>query len=176
MKILDRLPITRNRGSLEFGGRYITVHRNQAIVWLSVLPPEVRTPEPNHPVFPALLDSGNNVGLSIQHRHLHEWAGVGMGLCEAIGELEINAQVVTRRAAAVWLYPNIPDCQDLRSGGPPFRLSMSQGIAVYDRDAVPPGPRLPLLGLPAFLENDLDFWLDPDRRQVTVRERSCAGP
>ena len=41
--------------------------------------------------------------------------------------------------------------------------------AVYTQDAVPPGPRLPLLGLPAFLENDLEFWLDPERRNVTVQ-------
>jgi len=36
-------------------------------------------------------------------------------------------------------------------------------------DAVTAGPRLPLLGLPALLENDLDFWLDPERRQITVQ-------
>jgi hypothetical protein len=51
-----------------------------------------------------------------------------------------------------------------------------KGIAIYPPDAVPPGPRLPLPGLPALLENDLDFWLDPETRHVTVQERSWRRP
>jgi hypothetical protein len=31
---------------------------------------------------------------------------------------------------------------------------------------------LPLLGLPALLHNDLDLWLDPGRRQVTLQTRT----
>jgi hypothetical protein len=48
---------------------------------------------------------------------------------------------------------------------------MSKGIAVYARGAEPPGPRLPLLGLPAFLNYDLDLWIDPERRNVTAQQR-----
>ena len=36
MKILDRLPIREKRMSLPFRDRYVTVHRNQVLVWLSV--------------------------------------------------------------------------------------------------------------------------------------------
>ena len=68
--------------------------------------------------------------------------------------------------------PNVPGTQDSGSGRPPFRLRMGDGIAVYPRDAVPPGPRLPLLGLPALLNNDLDFWLDPELRHVSVQTRT----
>ncbi len=32
MKILDRLPIHETRTSLRFGGRYIAVHHDQALV------------------------------------------------------------------------------------------------------------------------------------------------
>ncbi len=53
---------------------------------------------------------------------------------------------------------------------------MSKGIAVYAKDADSPGPRLPLLGLPALLGNDLDFWLDPERRHVTVQSRTWHRP
>ena len=49
---------------------------------------------------------------------------------------------------------------------------MARWIAVYTQDDLLPGPRLPLLGLPAFLDNDLDWWLDPQRRQLTVQSRT----
>ena len=36
MKILDRLPIPEKRASIKFDGKYATVHRNQALVWVGV--------------------------------------------------------------------------------------------------------------------------------------------
>ena len=106
----------------------------------------------------------------MQDRQLREWAGIDPGLLAVLGDVEINGQVVKRREATVWLYPNIPGRQDVTSDRPPFRLRGGKGIAVYARDTVPPGPRLPLLGLPAFLNNDLDLWLDPERRHITVQQ------
>jgi hypothetical protein len=176
MKILDRLPIQKDRSPLTFGGRNITVHPDQILVWVSVHLSEVLAPEENIPRFPALLDTGNNLGLSVQDRHLREWAGLAPELLDGLGVIEINGQVVTRREATVWLYPNVPGRQDVADGRLPFRLKLNRGIAAYSRDAVPPGPRLPLLGLPALLENNLDFWLDPDQRHVTVQPRTWRRP
>jgi hypothetical protein len=137
---------------------------------------DVLEPEENTPKFPALLDTGNNSGFSLQDRHLREWAGVDPGLLDPIGRLTIEGKVITCREATIWLYPNIPGRQDVADGRQPLGLNLSKGIAVYTQDAVPPGPRLPLLGLPALLENDLDFWLDPERRHVTVQPRTCHRP
>jgi hypothetical protein len=176
MKILDRLPIPKDRMSLRFGDRYITVHRNQILAWVSVHLAQVLEPEENVPRFPALLDTGNNFGFSVQERHLREWAGIDPGLLESLGDIEIEGQVVTRREATVWLYPNMPGRQEVTNGRPPFRLKMPKGIVVHTRDAVPPGPRLPLLGLPALLDNDLDWWLDPQRRQITVQTPTWRRP
>jgi hypothetical protein len=132
----------------------------------------VLQPEQNIPKIPALLDTGNNFDFSIQHRHLREWAGVDPELLPLLGNVEIDNLTVDRREAAVWLYPNVPGQRDVASGRTPFRLRMQKGIAIYSRDAVPPGPRLPLLGLPALLNNDLDFWLDPEMRYVYVQTRT----
>jgi hypothetical protein len=93
-----------------------------------------------------------------------------------LGEIKINGQPVTRRRATVWLYPNVPCRQEVASGKPPFRLQMGRGIAVYSQDADFSGPRLPLLGLPAFLDNGLDLWLDPEGRHVTVQTRTWRRP
>ena len=176
MKILDRLPISEDRASLRFGDRYVTIHANQILVWVSVHLSEVLVPEANIPKFPALLDTGNNFGFSVQDRHLRDWAGIAPGLLAPLGEITIEGKAVTCRDATIWLYPNIPCRQDAADRRPPFRLDLSKGIAVYPPDAVPPGPRLPLLGLPAVLENDLDLWLDPERWHVTVQPRTWRRP
>jgi hypothetical protein len=176
MKILDRLPIQEKRASLRFGDQSVTVHRNQIFVWVSVHLSGVSEPEENTPRFPALLDTGNNLGFSVQHRHLREWAGIDPVLLEHLGNIDVNAQGVTLRKATVWLYPNIPGRQDADVGGRPFRLTMDKGIGVYSPDAVLPGPRLPLLGLPALRDSDLDLWLDPERRYITVHPRTWRRP
>ena len=172
MKVLDRLPIAKDRTSLRFGDRYVTIHANQILVWVSVHLSGILAPEKNVPRVPALLDTGNNFGFSTQYRHLREWAGVDPDLLEIRGNIAIGGDVVSRRGATVWLHRNVPGRQDADRDRPPFRLEMSKGIAVYAQDADPIGPRLPLLGLPAFLDNKLDLWLDPDRRHVTVQSRT----
>jgi hypothetical protein len=72
MKILDRLPILETRTSLRFGNRYIVVHRDQVLVWVSIQLGGALEPDKSIPRFPALLDTGNNVDFSIQDRHLRE--------------------------------------------------------------------------------------------------------
>jgi hypothetical protein len=176
MKILDRLPIPKDRMSLRFGDRYVTVHRNQVLVWVSIHLGGVVEPEENIPRCPALLDLGNNFAFSIQDRHLRAWAGIDPSLLGFLGDIKINEQVVPCRRATLWLYPNVPLRQDAAAGRTPFRLEMSKGIAVYTPSTVPPVPRLPLLGLPALLDNDLDWWLDPQRRHITVQTRTWRRP
>lgn len=89
-----------------------------------------------------------------------------------LGDIEINDQVVNRHEATVWLYPNIAGKREAALDKRPQLLEMKKGIAVYPSAGVPPGPRLPLLGLAALLNNDLDFWLDPDHRHVFVQTRT----
>jgi hypothetical protein len=101
MKILDRLPISQHRMSLRFGDRFVTVHRDQILVWVSVHLSRVLEPEQNVPRFPALLDTGNNLGFSVQDRHLHDWAGIDAGLLVPSGDAEVNGQVVALRRASV---------------------------------------------------------------------------
>lgn len=138
MKILDRLPISEKRTSLQFGNKYVTVRRNQVLAWVSVHLAKTLEPESSIPKSPALLDTGNNFAFSLQDRLLREWAGIDPSLLVSLGEAEINGQAVTCRRATVWRYPNSPGRQEVASDRLPFRLKMSKGIAVYPPDAVPP--------------------------------------
>ncbi len=149
MKIIDRLPIPVKHSSLRFGDRYTTLHRNQVLVWVSVHLAGALEPEENISRFPALLDTGNNFDFSVQDRHLREWAGIDPGLLVVLGDITINGQVVTRRRATVWLYPNIPGRQEVASDRPPFRLSMARAVFICIACAAaftPPAPPFALQG------------------------------
>lgn len=141
MKILDRLPIPEKRTSLRFGDRYITLHRDQVLVWLSVSLAGVHEPDEKTPRFPALLDTGNNFDFSLREQQLRDWAGVDPRLLVVLGEIEINRQAATLQRATVWLHPNIPGQLDMASDRPPCQLRMAKGIAVYKDERVSPGPR-----------------------------------
>jgi len=157
---------------VKFDDKYLTVHRNQILVWVSVHLAGVPQPEKNIAKIPALLDTGNSFDFFIQHRHLREWAGVDPAILPVLGDIEINDQVVNRHEATVWLYPNVPGKRDIAIDRPPHLLEMAKGIAVYPPEAVSLGPRLPLLGVAALLNNDLDFWLDPELRHVSLQTRT----
>ncbi len=176
MKILDRLPIPDEHASLRFGNRYITLHHDQILVWISVSLGGVHELDDKAPRFPALLDTGNNFDFSLREQQLRDWAGIDPRLLVILGEIEINGQAVSRRRATVWLHPNMPNSVEMAMDKSPFLLDMAKGIAVHPDDRASPGPRLPLPGLPAFLKNDLDLWLDPDRRHITVRSRDWRRP
>jgi hypothetical protein len=176
MKILDRLPIPEVHTSPRFGDRYVKIRPDQILVWVSAHLSGVLEPEETIPRLPALLDTGNNFGFSVRERHLREWAGIASGSLESLGDVTVNRQVVTLRKATVWIYPNTPRRQGIADDARPFRLAMPRGIVVYGPEADPPGPRLPLLGLPALLDSGLDCWIDPERRQVTVRTRTWRRP
>ena len=126
MKILDRLPIPEKRSSLRFGGRFATIRRDQILVWVSVHLSGVLEPEETHPQVPSLAGHRKQLRLLASGpttarvgRDRPRWTG-------GTSDIEINAQVVGRRVATVWLYPNIPGRQEVANDRPPFRLEMKQ--------------------------------------------------
>jgi hypothetical protein len=171
-KILNQLPIIEKRISLPFNGKHVTLHRNQILVWVSIHLVGVLQIEKTIPKLPALLDTGNNFDFTIQYRHLREWAGLDPALLRVLGTIEINDQLVPRHEATVWLYPNIRGERAVDPTKPTHLLELEKGIAIYPRDGDPLGPRLPLLGGAALLNNDLDCWLDPNQRSVSVQTRT----
>ena len=171
-KVLDQLPIVDKRTFARFDDKHVKVHRNQILVWISIQLAGAREVEKSIPKLPALLDIGNNFDLSIQHRHLREWAGIDPALLPLLGDIVIDDRTVDRHEAAVWLYPNAPGKREVASDKLPHLLEMRKGIAVYPRDSLPQGPRLPLLGVAALVNNNLDFWLDTELRSISVQTRT----
>jgi len=172
MKILNRLPIASERTSIRFGDRYVTVRPDQILVWVGIHLTGILRPEANLPRIPASLDSANNFDFSLEYRQLREWAGIAPASLQLLGTAKINEQPVERREAKVWLFPNIPGTRNVAIDRPPFPLEMRRGIAVSLPDDDASNFRFPLLGLPSILKNDLDWWLDPQRRHITVQTRT----
>ncbi len=148
VKILNRRPIQESV-SLRFGGRYVTVHRNQILVWVSIHLPGVYEPEGNAEV-PGLAGHGEQPRVLRAGSPPARLAGIVPDLLDFNGDVEVNGQVVALREAVVWIFPNVPGRQDVAGDRRPFRLNMDGGIGVYARRSHPPGPRLPLLGFPPF--------------------------
>jgi hypothetical protein len=64
-----------------------------------------------------------------------------------LGHAEINDRRLSRYGATVWLHTNVPGTRKADDDRDPFLLEMPRDIAMYPPEL--PGPRLPLLGLPA---------------------------
>ena len=175
MKILDRLPISEERTSVRFGERYVTLLPDQILVWVSIHLAGVSQPEANIPQIPACSTAAT---ISASQSSIATCGSGPASIQRPCDCLATSRSMVGRcrdMRPPIWLYRNVPGTRNIASGQPPFRLRMPRGIAVYPPDAVPPGPRLPLLGLPAILNNDLDWWTDPDAAKSPCRRGPGAG-
>ncbi len=169
MKILDRLPVLPQPKTFHFGERHVRFLRDEIVVWLSISLRGERDPRRLSPAFPGLIDSGNNSEFFLHEHHLLQWAGIRPAFLPPLEGRRINNRDVPAYEADVWIYPNLPGTQERWPGKKPFRLELEQGIAV----GLPvPGqsvfPRVPLLGLSALRNNDLDFWFDSKAAQCHV--------
>ena len=154
MKVLDRLPIIDRPQLIDVRGELLDVHRNQIIVWLSI--ENVLRP------FPALLDTGHGHNLSIGTGQLARWSGATL---QRIGELQVSKKRVVQYEADVRLHRNKAGRAELT--GESYALEMPQGITVMEDHVA---PRLPLIGLRAFLANRLKVVIDGKTQQVTVTD------
>jgi hypothetical protein len=167
MKIINRLPYFSEHKTLPVRGEDVTVHRNQVIVWVSVSMARTLAWDPRTPAFPAILDPGNTFNLSLFEHQLIRWAGVRPELLQLLGRIKQKGKYYPRRRADVWLHRNIPGTQKPRTDQEPFLLTLDKGIAIYP-DEGPSPPHLPLLGLGALTENQLQTLIDGQRREVSV--------
>lgn len=171
-KILTRLPYLDRHETVTVSGTSVRLRPFQVIIWVSLHLKGVPELEPNAPRFPAILDTGNNYTFTIMEHQLLRWAGIRSELLHVLGPVVLNNVVMERRAASVWIHPNHKDQRHSVRAGSAYRLELERGIAVYPEQAAVPGPRLPLLGLRALDENDLDLRIGGRRRRVWLRAPS----
>lgn len=172
--ILRRLPYFGRPTVLTVRGEAVRVKAYQIIVWVSV-GLEKEDWDPRSVPFPAILDTGHSHNFSTQRRHLVEWGGIHPDVLRPCGHFRELGRRVPLHAACLWLHTNSPGQRDRLTDQPPFRLTLTNGIAVY-ADVSPAFPRLPLLGLRALTDNHLHLAVSGWRRSVTLRTQRYWWP
>jgi hypothetical protein len=166
-RLLNRTPIPREVSEVVVRGERVRIRANQIIVWISLGARPTRELTPAVRAFPAVLDTGHTHTLSIQSRHLAEWAGLSIDSLPVTGMARERGRRITRRAARIWIRPSATGSQGPAADGPPFLLTNFEGIAVYPPELM--FPRLPILGLRAISDNRLVLIVNGDRREATLR-------
>jgi hypothetical protein len=166
--ILRGLPYFDAKSVVVVRNRAEAVKRQQIVVWVSLTESEQRELLRSPPRFPAVLDTGFSHNFGIREELLVRWAGIQLAYLSRIGDLRVNNVTVPRYDADVWLDRNQPGRRDELAGGPPFRLGLNQGIAVYPA-GTPNAPRLPVLGLRGLKWTGLHLSFDCDHLRVRLR-------
>jgi hypothetical protein len=163
--ILLRQPIPMADALAFVGRELVRLRAHQVIVWMGLVSRLPAAPIPIERRFPAIIDTGHSHFLSIQERHLVEWAGLAPTTLRRLGTIRERGQRIPLLSMAVFLHRNRPGSLDLDVSRPPFRLGAREGVAIYGTGEF---PRLPLLGMQALVENRLRLTVDGDRRTVSL--------
>jgi hypothetical protein len=166
MKVLDRLPISKEDALTLVGSESVRLKKYEIIVWLSLTSEKKVSWDAPVQRFPAILDTGHTHNLAIQSRHLAHWGGLEPDHERRIGHIRHENLRLPLYHVNVWLHRNKPGTLTV-SMEEPLLLELQHGIAVY-----PVGvkyPRLPLLGLRALLSNNLHLVIDGEHASVTMR-------
>jgi hypothetical protein len=168
-RLIDRVPVPERPSEVVVRGEPVRLRADQIVVWLAITRKLGEPPRPTAFPFPAILDTGHTHSLSLQERHLTDWAGVRPNDLRPFGAVRDRdrGHRLELRVATIWLYLNQKRSRERLADRPPFPLGGTQGIAVY------PGgvefPRLPILGLRAIAENRLVLTVDGGAREATLR-------
>ena len=167
MKILDRLPYSKKHSTLVVRDELVPVKPYQIIIWVSLAPSNLRDWNPATPVFPAILDVGNNHNFLISQSHVIRWAGIQPEFLRVLGATRLEGKRLKTHEADIWLHSNLKGRQ-VSTDRTPFRLNLDEGIIIRPDEEVR-RIRLPLLGLRALTDNELVTTIDGARLEVTIR-------
>jgi hypothetical protein len=161
---------------IRLGRAPVRVKAYQIVVWVGISPSRWALDQ-DAPRIPAIVDTGHSDYFSIQADHLLHWAGLHPDALTSMSLVNINNVAVPRRAAIIWLQPNLPNHRGLFLGKPAFRLADNARIAVYPEGGQDPTgreypkdyPRLPVLGMRALAVSRLKRSIDFSRNRVSLR-------
>ena len=163
--IVCRSPFFEEPTHIDVGGQLVLVRPFQLIIWVSIKARERLSPR-----LPAILDTGLSLNFAIQEEHLRSWAQCSPDVLRIVGRSRISQQDLRLYGASIAIHPNAAGQRDVFRGVEPYDLTLREGILVYPRGHLL-GPRLPLLGLRAIAQNDLEMFVDGKRRELTIRRK-----
>jgi hypothetical protein len=172
MRLLNRSPFLKESSEVTFRSERILIRADQIILWVTLTPKRITSPNPLPTPFPVILDTGHTHSFSIREEHLRDWAGIRFDSLPLMGTIRDRTERIPLRAANVWAYTNERHSRDNLVEKPPRNLAAPKGIAVY------PGafPRLPILGLRAIADNKLVLIVNGVKREATLRTQFSWWP
>ena len=184
--ILNRLPYLAAKQRLALpGGEFVDFLGYQIVVWVCVTHINDEFDPAVHPRFPAVLDTGTNRGFYLKESHLREWAGIDDPLTPAPSAGGLLMWHPHEEPVPPWrmhrhrvlLFANQPGTTLVDETALPFDLQVEPVFLpsrpfhkLKNKRNAPPGPRVPVLGLPAFERRRLYLHIDCGARTVTLRE------
>lgn len=163
--------------TLTIGGLDLPIVAHCPWVYISLTAPDASELPPDAIRFPAIVDTGNSLALSIRQLHLETLSALRLddliqqpGPVGTIHDASGKTATIPRRKAKVWLHP-FPESGEATARD----LQVVGGILVYptpqggQQPAAPVGPRVPLLGARAFFPTGLCVSVDYGRLVVSVR-------
>lgn len=186
-RILDRLPYRPKGISLQIpSGDVVEFRSYQIVVWAAITHATEDWARDDHPLFPCIVDTGTNRGFFLRESHLREWAGIDDPLTPAPSSgglfawhpLETPIPIWRLHTHKVWLFPNLPGSIEVDLQETPYDLHIEPVflparpvVKLRNKKLTPPdGPRVPVLGLPAFERRRLHLHIDAGTRTVSLRE------
>lgn len=149
------LSYSSEKTSVRVRDELVAVKAFQIIAWVSISADPLSPWESRTPRFPAIVDTGTTHNFALTEKALSAWAGMHAKNLEESGRLRIEGRIASLRSAGLWLHGN----------SEPFRLSADEGIAVLLGD----WPRLPVLGLRALTNSNLQVFVYGDSKRVLIR-------
>lgn len=147
-RILHALPVATRPDEVSVHDQRIRIRAYQIVFWGSLTVPKMSGLGPDAARIPIILDTGYTHHFSINECQLFEWAGA--------------------RSGRVWIYRNVPGERIPDPLATPIALTLPEGFAIYPGTS---GPRLPLLGLRALVQNKLHLTIAEDRVHLRTRRQ-----
>jgi hypothetical protein len=148
---------------------FIDLRPPKIIVGLSLTLPAEKYSFPEGVItLPAILDTGFNRSLEIDEVHLVNWAGIRKEYLAPIAKDRLHdGRKYDRCRASLWLHRTPYEHPRTPRASSPVLLANSTQVRVM-ASVGKPNPRLPLLGLMALIENNLQVRVDGENTRFRI--------
>lgn len=165
--LLQKMPIYENPTTVHFPNGSAMIGRRQLLAWVSLGNPL----NPSNPDrirnFPAIIDTGFNDIFLIREHQFTAWTGIRPRDLVRIATTRALGGERPIYAADIWLHPNLPGHERVKSASSAWQIPAYTGIIVVP--SAVRRPRLPLLGLRALELAKLQIHFHWQRRAFSLR-------
>ncbi|HZZ80659.1 MAG TPA: hypothetical protein VFE62_19305 [Gemmataceae bacterium] len=149
------LQYASEKSIVKVGNQSIEVKAYQIVLWMSISGPATTSLSVKVLKFPAILDTGTTHNFFLTVDQLQRWARIPVSGLKQKGNIRLQGTKAPLFDATLWL----------RGEEEEYWLTTNDGIAVFEGD----WPRLPILGLRALTNSELQVLIYGNTKRAIVR-------